>query len=220
MAYYIPLAFLMNHFFAYTLFLVAMASNVKAQDKQSFEGTIVYRIDVQSKMPNISTADLQKMYGRQMVLSIQRNNYCMAYSGLDLKKVTYLGVTNKQYTLRNGIDTLFVTSCAEEKRQLVSSVVTPETTIILGHKCRTLINNLGATQNHYYFDSSIYLAPNNFANHNFGYFNVYCKKAQSPYLKYVYNGTSFSFTYTAVSIQEQKLSSTIFQFPKLTQTAF
>ena len=144
----------------------------------------------------------------------------MSYSGLDLQEVFYLGATNKQYALRNNIDTLFTTDCAEEKRQLVSSKITAETAVFLGHKCRMLINDFGSTQNQYWFDSSIYIDPSNFKNHKFGYFNVYYKKTQAPYLKYVYNGASFSLTYTVVSIQEKKLNNSVFQLPKLPHKDF
>lgn len=211
----------MKAYFASAFLLAGTTiSSFKAQEKQSFEGTIVYRIDAQSKTPNISTENLQKLYGKQMALSIQGNKYRMSYSGLDLKEVFYLGSTNKQYALRNNIDTLFITNCAEEKRQLVSSTITAQTAVVLGHKCRVLTNKLGATQNQYWFDSSIYIDPSNFKNHKFGYFNVYYEKAKSPYLKYVYNGANFSLTYTAISIQEKKLSSSVFQLPKLPQKGF
>ena len=212
---------MMKHYFA-SIFLIAgiTFSSFKAQEKQSFEGIIVYRIDVQSKTPNISTENLQKLYGKQISISIQGNKYRMSYSGLDLKEVFYLGSTNKQYAVRNDIDTLFTTNCTEEKRQLVSSVITAETAVVLGHKCRVLTNNLGATQNKYWFDSSIYIDPSNFKNHQFGYFNVYYEKAKSPYLKYIYNGTNFSLTYTAISIQEKKLSGSVFQLPNFPQKGF
>ncbi|WP_460550875.1 hypothetical protein [Hymenobacter daeguensis] len=211
----------MKAYFASAFLLAGITiSSFKPQEKQSFEGTIVYRIDAQSKTPNISTENLQKLYGKQMALSIQGNKYRMSYSGLDLKEVFYLGSTNKQYALRNDIDTLFITNCTEEKRQLVSSTITTGTAVILSHKCRLLTNNLGTTQNQYWFDSSIYIDPSNFKNHKFGYFNVYYEKAKSPYLKYVYNGANFSLTYTAISIQEKKLSSNVFQLPKLPQKGF
>ena len=160
------------------------------------------------------------MYGKQMTLSIQENNYRMSYIGLDLKEVFYLGATNKQYTLRNGIDTLFVTNCAEERRRLISSIAPLETLVVLGHECHTLINDLGATQNQYWFDPAIYMSPNNFKGHDFGYLNEYYKKAKSPYLVYKYNGVNFSLTYSAVSIQKKRLSNMVFKLPKLPKKDF
>ncbi len=211
----------MKSYFASVFLLAGITiSSFKAQERQSFEGTIVYRIEAQSKTPNISTENLQKLYGKQMALSIQGNKYRMSYSGLDLREVFYLGSTNKQYALRNDVDTLFITNCTEEKRHLVSSTITAQTAVVLGHKCSVLTNNLGATQNQYWFDSSIYIDPSNFKNHKFGYFNVYYEKAKSPYLKYVYNGANFSLTYTAISVQEKKLSTSVFQLPKPPQKGF
>ena len=210
----------MKYHLASAFVLAGITFNSKPQEKQSFEGTILYRIDAQSKTPNISKENLQKIYGKQMTLSIQGSNYRMSYGGLGLKEVFYLGKTNKQYALRNGIDTLFTTNCTEEKRQLMSSTTPSGTSVILGHKCHTLINNLGATQNQYWFDPAIYISPSNFKNHRFGYFNVYYEKAKSPYLKYTYNGATFSLTYTAVSIQENKIASSVFQLPKLPQKGF
>ena len=186
-----PLYLIMKYFFIISCLLTAsIFSACKLQEKQSFEGIIVYHIDVKSNTPNISTENLQKMFGKRMALSIQGNNYRMSYDGLDLKEEFYLGATNKQYTLRNGIDTLFTTNCAEEKRQLVSTIAPLKTAVIMGHTCHEIINNLGTSQNHYWFDPGIYINPSNFKNHKFGYFNVYYNKAKSPYLKYVYNGAS------------------------------
>lgn len=144
----------------------------------------------------------------------------MSYDGLDLKKVFYLGATNEQYALRNGIDTFYTTNCAKDKRQLVSLTTPPETTIVMGHKCQTLIYDLGSAQNKYWFDSAIYLNPGNFKNHRFGYFNLYCEKAKSPYLKRIYNGANFSLTCSAVSNQKRKLSSILFLLPKFPKKGF
>lgn len=90
----------------------------------------------------------------------------------------------------------------------------------MGHKCQKLINRIGTVQDEYWFDPAIYVNPSNFKNHRFGYFDVYYSKAKAPYLKYLYNGTSFTLTYTAISIQEKALSSGVFRLPQFPKKEF
>ena len=187
----------------------------KPQEKRSFEGTVVYKIEVKSKSPNISTDRIQQLYGSRMVFSIQGDKYRMSHSGTDLKEVFYLGDTNSQYTLRKGIDTLFVENCAKEDRKLTSSTIGPTTNLVLGHKCHTLINDFGTTSTQYWFDPAIYINPNSFRNHAFGFTNLYYEKSKSLWLKYKYEGQSFTLTFTAVDIQEHQLDRGVFQLPNL-----
>jgi hypothetical protein len=77
---------------------------------------------------------------------------------------------------------------------------------------------LGDTKNYYWFDPTIYINPNSFKKHKFGYVNIYYEKAQSPWLKYKYEGTSFNLIHTAIEINEKKLNDKIFELPNLPET--
>jgi hypothetical protein len=197
------------------LLATALSCSSSLQKKREFEGTITYQVELISKTPRISSEALQKMYGNQMVLSIKGNNYRMSYKGLDLKDIFYVGNENKQYALRQGIDTLFSTDCSQESRPLISSNLTTEGLKILGRNCSSLILDLGETKSQYWFSPTLYIAPTTFKAHKFGYTNVFYEKAQSPILKYKFEGKSFTLIQTAVSVDEHPISQNQFQPPSL-----
>jgi hypothetical protein len=141
----------------------------------------------------------------------------MSYNGLDVKNTFYIGSTNNQYAIRNGIDTLFVHACGKEHRTFVSATILNETDTIIGHKCRKFINDLEETKNHYWFDTTLYINPIHYQKHVFSYLNVYYEKTNSFWLKYKREGKAFDVIYTAIEINEKKLDDSIFELPLFPQ---
>ncbi|HYV95394.1 MAG TPA: hypothetical protein VE978_26710 [Chitinophagales bacterium] len=196
---------------------IGCSSNISENitNKKEFEGSITYKTILESKSPYISTKTLQSLYGDTMTLYIKNGNYKMTFNGDDVKEIYYLNDKNNQYTVRRGIDTLFVFSCDSDINQLVSSEMQPGTEKILNRQCRQLINNLGKIKNHYWFDPSVYINPDPFKKHKFGYVNIFYEKAQSVWLKYRYEGVNYNLTHTALKINEMILNDTIFKLPNL-----
>jgi PBP1b-binding outer membrane lipoprotein LpoB len=195
--------------------IISCCSNVADTHKKEFEGIIKYTTKLESKTSRITTDKLQQLYGDTMIVYIKNGNYKMTYNGVDVKDIYYLNNKNNQYTYRKGIDTLFVTDCNKENRKLISSEFRKEKENIINRQCKALINNLGDTKNNYWFDTSIYVNPEHFKSHKFGYVNMYYQKANSPWLKYLYEGKNFNLTHTAVEIREIPLNDKVFELPNL-----
>jgi hypothetical protein len=81
------------------------------------------------------------------------------------------------------------------------------------HKCKMLVNDLGDVKNRYWFDRAIYIDPAHYEEHKFGFVNIYYAKAQSPWLRYVYEGQNFDIDYTAISIKQQTVGDGFFKLP-------
>lgn len=202
--------------------LISCGSTVSENNdnKKEFEGVIKYYITAESKTPNLSTSLLQQLYGDTMTFYIKKGNYKMAYNGTDIRNIFYVSKINKEYTLRNNIDTLFVSSGDTETRQLVNTTFEQGIERIMNRECNKIINDLGNTKNNYWFDPTIYINPDHFKNHKFSYLNIYYDKAKSPWLKYKYEGSSFNLTYTAIELNERAVNDTTFKLPKLPVKTF
>ena len=102
-----------------------------------------------------------------MTLYIKNGNYRMSYSGKDVKDIYYINKDNNQYTLRHGIDTLYVGDCSMEEKHLKSTKIKENAEFILQRQCDLLINETEDWKTFYWFDPSLYINPDNFKNHEF-----------------------------------------------------
>ena len=208
-------------FFA-SLFLNC-ASTTRGNDasKKEFEGIILYKVIAESKTKNISTANLQKLYGDTMVMFIKSGKYKMSYSGLRVKDILYLSETNNEYTIFHNIDTLYVSSCANDPRPLTSFKESDEEEWILNRKCKKIVtivgtdedDTWGSVQNSYWYDPEIYLDPAPYMNRKISHVHLYYEAAKSPWLKYKFEGTSFNLSYTAISLEVKTLKKSLFELP-------
>ena len=191
-----------------------------ANNTKEFEGKITYEISVVSKTNAISTQNLQKLYGTKMTKYFKKGNFKMSYNGEDIKTIYFIKDENKEYDYRNGIDTLFVTSYSDENRKLINSTFDKSEKTILNRKCKLLIHELENTKNYYWYDSSLYIDPENYKDSKFSFTDIYFRQAKAPWLKYKYDGKNITINYTAIQISEEKLDDNIFYLPNLPQSYY
>ncbi|MFN0201890.1 MAG: hypothetical protein ACKVTZ_10230 [Bacteroidia bacterium] len=155
-----------------------------------------------------------------MRMYIKAGNVKYNYNGNDIKS-TYQLVDGKDYSLRKGIDSLFVIPLDVEKKTLVKNERNPNDETIMGRVCDKIVHQLDEegiiTSNIYWFDTEIYSNPDNYRNVKFSFKNVYISEAQSPWLQFIYDGNSFSIKYTATKIEEKALDDSEFRLPNLPQ---
>lgn len=186
---------------------------ISGKGKKEFEGIIYYKTTVLSKTEDFTTPALLDVYGDSMTLYYKKGNYKMVFNGKEVKEIYYLKEKNMQYTVRVGVDTLFYSLCENEFRTIVSSTYTSNAGKVMKRKCNMIVNDLGDSKNHYWFDPSVYVDPANFKKHVFGYVNMYFEKAQAYWLKYKYEGVFFDLTHTATKIKKMKIDDRTFELP-------
>jgi len=189
-------------------------------NKNEFEGKITYEVSVVSKTNNISTQNLQKLYGTRMIKYFKNGNFKMSYNGEDINTVYFIKNENREYDYINSIDTLFITPYNEEKRKLLNSKFDNSEKIILNRKCKLLIHEMENTKNYYWYDPSLYINPQNYKHSKFSFTDIYFKQAKAPWLKYKYDGENITINYTAIEISEEKLDDSIFSLPNLPKSYY
>ncbi|MBK7038038.1 MAG: hypothetical protein KBF42_02110 [Chitinophagales bacterium] len=209
----------MKQFMFFALLINFLSSctdqNSVTEHKKEFEGKIIYLTKLESKSTKFTTDEFQSFFGDTMTLYIKNGNYRMSYSGKDVKDIYYINKDNNQYTLRHGIDTLYVGDCSMEEKHLKSTKIKENAEFILQRQCDLLINETEDWKTFYWFDPSLYINPDNFTNHEFGHVNTYYSKARSPWLKYKYEGRSYNLSHQAIYISEEKINDDTFELPKL-----
>ena len=202
----------------FTIITLILFNNVSFQKRENFkdkefEGKIVYEVSIKSKTDKISTKDLQNIYGTKMTKYFKNGNFKMEYNGEQVQDIYYLKKENKEFDLRKGIDTLFITSYSTENRKLIKSTSKESEIVILNKKCKLLIHEIGNVKNYYWYNQSLFINPENYKDTNFSFINVYYKQTKAPWLKYKYEGENFEINYTAISISEEKLDGKLFNLP-------
>lgn len=201
-------------------FVAVLIGLSAAKPKKEFEGIITYSTVAESKTEDFTSEKLQSMYGDVMTIYYKNGNYKMVFTGQDIKEIYYLKAKNAQYAIRNGIDTMFVSDCSNEIRPLVSSTFTANAEKVLKRNCNLIVNDLGDAKNWYWFDPDLYVNPDNFKAHVFGFVSVYYEKAQAIWIKYKYEGVFFNLTHTAKKIKRTKVPDSVFELPKLPEKQF
>ncbi len=192
--------------------------------KKEFIGKITYSIDTYSKKPDIISQNrLASLYGDKMIIYIKKGDILRDYNGLDISKVYILKSTNKEYSKRNHVDSLYVMSLDSSAEKLISMKKRDSVFVIARHPCQSLIIETGNSPTHtfrntYYYDKDLYVDPSDYKNRKFGYTNLYYETAKAQWLKYVLETENCIITYTAIEIEETDVDDSMFVVPNFPKT--
>ena len=209
----------------FTFIILTIFSNFSCQrsvkpNKKEFEGKITYEISVISKTNEITTEELQKIYGTKMTKYFKGGNFKMEYNGEDIQEIYYLQKENSEFDIRKGIDSLFVTSYETENRKLQKSIFEKSEIIILNKKCNLLIHETENIKNFYWYNHSLFINPENYKESKFGFTNIYYEQTSSAWLKFKFQGENIEINYTAISIEEEKVDNSKFNLPQLPKSYY
>lgn len=203
-----------------TTLLLACSSYVP-KTKVEFEGVITYSISARSKNYNaFSDDEIQSYFGDSVIVYYKKGKLRMTFNGKDLNEVYYFSDSNIEYTLRNGIDTLFYGDCSQaiDKFEKLTTFDTPEK--LLGLECKGVEITSDISTRTYLYSENHFINPKYFENYHAGNSDKYYANAQAPFLSYVYDGTAFQTSYRVIKLESKQLDDHIFELPSLPKEKF
>jgi hypothetical protein len=182
--------------------------------QQDFEGIIVYRINVESKVPEISNASWQRnlALGDVEKVYIRHGFYRHISSVVD---TYYDPKDEKLYFRYKGIDTLFYRDYASDSSKIQDIRKDNQIVIVNNLKC----NQVTIATNHatltYAYTPLYYMNPAYDKHNTLERFDAYMQAAEAVFMDLRYDHSMYNYQQTAIDVQPQQIDDTVFRLPDL-----
>lgn len=181
-------------------------------DKNSFEGKITYEVIMQTTADKKKYRTLKEVFGDTVVYTFSKGRYAMQYVDGKIEYIKYLR-DNNQYRKMLWLDTLYFQDVAIENSTLYS-VLEEETDFkVLGRDLKMVSIITDSYKKYYYYDPNMYMNPEYFSKHIFGYENKYYEKAKAPYIYAEIEYDDLKIILKPISIEEMKIDDDFFKLP-------
>ena len=186
--------------------------------KQSFEGVITYKIELESRNGKLPIEVLRQIYGEELKVFYKYGYTKHVYIGGDGEWEVYNSAKNKQYLKMRGNPEIEVLDGSDETRVLKGVLLTDSTVTVLNKNTQFLtIQYQDDIESKYWFSSEIYIDPSQFEKLQFGYLNQYWDKAKAPYLKHERDHGDWVVTHVAITVEEKALDTSVFLIGSLVE---
>ena len=195
--------------------ITACSSRIKSEDKDYFEGRILYKNEYVVKTNKVDSDFLNKMGGKTADLYFKEGNYLEKYDSGFMLEQLYRQKENKVFLRLDNSDTLHWYYCDKPGQKIVKSEINPKKEIILGIPCDELTTYYDDKIVSFYYNSdSLRINPDWYKDFTSNNKNLNSQKMKAVYLKYKIERPDFIVTVTATSISRQKIDDNIFRVPE------
>ena len=145
----------MNKFFA--IFLIFLSYNSFSQNKESFEGIILYENTFKSKIDSISSSHFENAYGKQTKYILAKNgDYLNLFKGSYITVQLYKNKEDNIYTVLTNRDTIFYNKVTEKKGDISNLKTSLEETIILDKNCIEISFETETSKYKYFYNNDYF----------------------------------------------------------------
>jgi hypothetical protein len=185
---------------------------------QSFEGKIVYRNSIKSKLPNVTDEQFTSMLGTTQEYFIKDGDYKSVTNGSYVQWQLYINKDNKLYNKMANSEALLWNDGAVNTDEVLKTELHKDAAEILGYKCDELVLTCKSGVQKYYFNSKVSANPKQFENHKFGNWYEYLSRAKSLPLKSIIENPQFILESVATEVTPMKLEKSLLELPENTKT--
>jgi len=191
--------------------IIACSLTTKTDDKNYFEGRIIYKNEYIIKTNKVDTTYLDKIFGKTADLYFKEGNYLEKYDGGSSLEQLYNKLDNKVYLKKDQSDTLYWFSCDKPGQKILKFEINRKKEKIVGIDCDELVTYYDNKTVSFYFNSdTLKINPDWYLNFKVSNKNLNTQKMKAIYLKYKIEYADFIATVTATSISNQKIDDKIF----------
>jgi hypothetical protein len=185
---------------------------------QTFEGRITYQNSFKSKLPNMKDEQFNSMMGTKQEYYINGGDYKSVTNGTFSQWQIYINKDNKLYSKMSNSETVLWNDGSANPDSIIKVQLNKGVTEILGYKCDELILTCKSGTQKYYFNSKLGVDAKLYANHKYGNWYDYLKKANSLPLKMIIDNQQFTMESVATEIKPMKLDDKEFKLPENAKT--
>ncbi len=195
------------------LLSVAALFSILLSFSQSFEGEIIYKTTVKSKLPGVTDAEFINMMGDQQDYTIQQAAYKIVSNGTMLQWELYNPDSNRLYTKNANSDIITWKDAGINTDTVLKVNHYKKAAVILDRTCDEieLICQNGIEK--YYYDPSLPVSAQLFEKHKYEHWYAFVSRSHALPLKIELENAQFSSVATAVSIKTMKFEPGHFDLP-------
>jgi hypothetical protein len=217
------------HFIFNCILIFLFPFLIFTQEKESFEGTIIYKIDFEPNIiDSVYSNYIQSKFGYLVETKISKNgSFLRTYKttgsiGYDF--VFYNSKTNILFTKYKNLDTLIQWDCSENGLNLISEQSLKDTTlfntICAGYKITGIDPKGGqhVTLTYFYPKNKEYINPQLYSNYNDFFTNKTSQLMKSPYYLLIMDLEYFKLSMSIEKITQEKIN--LDEYYNLTNSIF
>lgn len=203
--------------FIFFLALLFSVSSVTAQN--NFEGMLVYKINVISKVEGISNATWKKILNssEQVTVLVKDGNF--KHSSNKSEAYVFPG-KGKTYYKFKGYDTLYYMDISTDTSMLLSVTKNNDKKLIAGYSCNSITLQTSAGTNTYFYSPSIYMNPAFTQNYRLGKEDVFYQETSSLFLSLQQETPSYTYSQNCIKVEQKEVDVSSFDLPNLPQQKF
>jgi hypothetical protein len=196
------------------IIIVLISFNTFSQNKESFEGIIIYENTFISKIDSISNSHFENAYGKQTKYVLDKNgDYINLYKGSYITIQLYKKKEDIIYTLLTGRDTIFYNKTNEKTDDISNIKETEKQILVLDKNCNEIIYETSTSKYKYYYNNDFYIDPKLYSNHYLGNWNQIVGITKSFPMKVILETDYFIMTSTAISVKKGAVEKQLFSLP-------
>lgn len=195
------------------LSLFLFISITSAAFTQSFEGKIVYTMNLQSKIPGVTDEQLSAMMGKTQQYFIKGGEYFSTADGTFFQWQRYISKDNKYYLKYANSENAYWYDGAINRNPDTLISQSKAVLKVLDHMCDELIFKTKDGIHKYYFSSKVPLDSKLFKAHQYGNFYNFLQYANAIPLKEIVIGKEFDMELVATEVSPQILDPKLFIMP-------
>jgi TonB family protein len=191
------------------LLFVSIAAN-----SQEFEGIIVYRSDIKSKVEGVSDktwntilalGDVKTVYVKKDKIKTSSSRH----------EEYYVPSEQRVYLKFRQLDTLFYIDYADDTSKPKSVSKIAEQKKIAGFDTKGIIIEASNISRKYFYAPDLYCNPAHWANMTLSNYNILTKETSSIWLEVYSESREYSYTQTCTRLTAQQLDDNLFNLPDL-----
>ncbi|MBA3899992.1 MAG: hypothetical protein H0X62_07250 [Bacteroidetes bacterium] len=197
----------------YLVFLTFSLFLFSCTQSQQFEGKIVYKNSIKSKLPNMSDERFEEMMGINMEYRIKNGYYKSVTDGKLVQWQLYNHGKNRIYTKMSNSESVLWNDCAVMMDEVLKTEINKGVMEILGYECDELILTCKSGVQKYYYNPVLAVNPDDYKNHHYANWSAFTEKSNSFPLKMIIENDQFVLTTIATKISPEKIDKKIFELP-------
>lgn len=198
------------------LFLFFFHSAVAAFSQKNFEGVLVYRDNVISKMDGVSNATWKKILhlSDQATVFVKDGNFRHTSAITDSYVFPAKG---RSYYKFKGYDTLYYINTATDTTTLVSVTKNADKKMIAGYSCNSITIKTSEASYTYFYSPAIYTNSELTQNYHKERQDVFYKETSSLFLGLQQETAYYTYSESCIQVEQKAVNASNFDLPNLPQ---
>ena len=201
-----------------TFIFLILSVTIFAQPKE-FEGRIIYKTNIQSKVPGVENKIWQNIMalGDNMTSFVKQGHYKIITG---LSDQYFIPDKQRVFIKFKSIDTLYYMDYSSDTTSVLSVSKTGAGKTIAGYSCNPIIIKTYGAERKVFYSPALYLNPEYDKNNTIGQLNVLTRETSSIWLESTTETQSYTISNSCTQIVQENINNNVFDLPALPQKKF